>query len=214
MQLLPSSITVSTAPASVEMTTLATARDELGIAGTGSDARIQRYIREASARIVGYCGRDFASAVLVETFRPDPCGRLGQDLDCLLLSRTPVASIASVAEDGAAVDASGYELAADTGELWRIGSSGERTAWSGTVATVTYRGGYAMVTDLPEELEAACLELVRLAWFQRQRDPSLRSESVPGVRDAAYQIGTPGGADGLPDTVRAVLDRYRRLTVA
>lgn len=210
MQLLPYKSVVSTEPASTEMTTVATARDELGLEGTASDARLRRYIRQASTSIIRYCRRDFASAVVVDSFLLDPCA----PPEGLLLSRWPVASIVSAAEDGSDVDAAGYDLVAKTGELWRVGSSGARICWSGTTVAVTYRGGYAMVTDLPDDLEQACLDLVRLAWFQRQRDPALRSESIPGVRDASYQIGTPGGDDGIPDTVRAVLDRYRRITIA
>jgi hypothetical protein len=216
MNLSPWTTVTVTDAASVEMTTLATAREELLLTDAAQDETLARYIRQASGDIVRYCNRDLAQATVTDRFRPPrhrvTYGGVVQRVELLLLSRPPVTAVASVVEDGTTLTTADWELDEDSGRLWRLDSDGNRASWAPAPIAVTYTGGYVMVTGLPDELERACLDLVKARWFARGRDPALRSESVAGVGDFAYQIGMPGGGTGgIPDTVAAVLDNYRRV---
>ena len=62
-------LTVLTPATSRALTTLGTAKDELGISGTDDDARLSRWIDEASERIETYLGRVLASETVREIFR-------------------------------------------------------------------------------------------------------------------------------------------------
>jgi len=123
-----------------------------------------------------------------------------------ILKRYPVETIISVAEDGNALDPSYQELDADNGLLWRLDGEGFRTWWRHiTTLTVQYTGGYVLPANVPLRLQTAALTMIKHRWGTRERDPSLRQVSIPGVIERQYWVGGPGVGD-IPPEVAGVLD--------
>lgn len=205
----PYDITIDIAAASKDMTVLAAVKTELGITGTADDAWLALVIQEESAAACSYCNREFARETVTESFRLE-----GEDrcVTGLYLSRTPVASITSVVEDGVTLTAADYELAAADGRLYRLDGAGNRSAWARAKIAVTYAGGYIMLSTLPQDLERAVRTMVKHRWYARQRDPLVKAASLDGVMSEQYWVGDVN-SDGTPAEVTAVLDRYRRIAV-
>lgn len=202
--------TVSSAAASKDLTVKATVKTELGISASTHDTFLDTLIHQASAEIVSYIGRDVASETLVDRFRCIDA------VDYLWLSRHPVSSISSVTEDGITVTSANYELDAASGKLWRLDDDGEPITWETDVPIiVTHVSGWALLGDLPHDLERCCIDLVKARYYARTRDPMLRSESVPDVYQVSYQIG--GNAEtmgGIPADIAGRLDAYRQIALA
>jgi hypothetical protein len=203
------------------LTTLATAREELG-AKRKDDDKLRRWITVASAGVVDYLGRPLALETVAEIFRPPGGTYRGggsldhpRDADVLRLSRHPVASIVSVVIDGTALDpASDWELDAEPALLYRVGPFGIRAGWYGAVIAVTYAAGYALPDDLPRPIGQACLLLLRHRWMTGDRDPTIRAENVSGVIDTQYWVGgMPGENAAMPPEAAALLNPYRELRI-
>ena len=199
-------LTVLTPASSRALTTLATVKDEIGITDDTADARLQRWIDEASERIETYLGRVLASETVRETFR------LTGAPGCLGLARRPVAAVASIGVDGAALASDQYEIDATAGLLYPI-SGDQRVRWFGYTVIVTYTAGYTSISALPRPIEAACLGLVRHRWAARDRDPMLRSLAIPGVATEQYWVGATGDDGDMPHEIAALLDPFRTVTV-
>lgn len=199
-------LTVTSAASSFALTTLAAVRSDLGVdITTVPDADLAALIADASGAIASFCGRVFAREGVTETFRRT--GRWAPP--ALALTRRPVASIASVTEDGTALSAGDYELSAADGMLYRL-SADARTCWTGTKIVVAYTGGWLLPgaggANLPAEVERACRQAVAALFHGRDRDPTMRSESTADV--SAQSWLDPDAADGgLPAPVAAVLRR-------
>lgn len=199
---MSSILTVITPAPTYDLTTLATAKDEIP-STTISDATYVRYIREASDVIASYLGRVLAQETVSESWR---CVRSSQ----LVLARYPVASIDSVTVDGTALAPTEYEANLAVGQLWRLSSDGSRRIpWcDGNHITVQYTGGYALLDSMPYAIEAACLSLIKHKVAARGRDPSLRSRTIDGVGQEQYWVGSTGGTPGLPDEVATWLEPF------
>lgn len=216
--LSPYMTTVQTAATEKDMTTLADVKSELSIANGGSDEKLSRLIREASADCVRYVERVLAQETVTDFYRAnrlltDGLSGLRGRVEALQLSRWPVSTIGTVIEDGVTLAASGYELNADAGELWRLDGSDQRIGWARAKITVAYTGGYDMPDGLPEDLQRACIDMVKSLWFRQSRDPLVRQESVPGVLEQQFWVGAPGDNGALPPDVTARLDPYRWIPV-
>ncbi len=205
----PYDLAVTAAAASKDMTLLATVKTELGITASTDDAWLALVIQEESAAAVAYCNREFARETVAESFRLEGEERC---VAGLYLSRVPVASIASVVEDGVTLTAADYELAAADGRLYRLDGDGNRSTWARAKIVVTYTGGYVMLTTLPQDLERAVRTLVKQRWFARTRDPLVKGASLDGVMSEQYWVGDVNTV-GMPAEVTAVFDRYRRIAV-
>ncbi len=204
---MTSSLLTVLTPASIRaLTTLATVKDEIGITDDAADARLQRWIDEASERIETYLGRVLAGETVRETFR------LRGAPGCLRLARRPVAAVASIDVDGATLANDQYEIDATAGLLYSIGGD-QRTRWAGCTVAVTYTAGYVSVQALPRPIETACLGLVRHRWAARDRDPMLRSLAIPGVVTEQYWVGATGDDGAMPPEIAALLDPFRTVTV-
>lgn len=208
-------LAVTTPAAETALTTIARFRNEIGAHDVDAeeDALIAAKIDEASAAIDNWLRRTLAREVVSETFRLDP----GEAPETLRLERWPVVSVASAAEDGVTVAAAEYELDADAGLLHRLDASGYRNIWVAAKSiVVAYTAGYKMPAEsgrtLPADLELAALMLVRSWWHGRARDPLVRAESIPGLRDVTYWVGGAGSGP-LPPEVEALLGPYRRAMV-
>jgi len=82
---------------------------------------------------------------------------------------------------------------------------------------VTYQAGWLMPDDaernLPADLEAAAIAMIKAARFIRDRDPTLRKESFL-QRDYEYEVfEDKTGAGFFVGAVKATLDRYRPIMV-
>jgi hypothetical protein len=217
---MKSIVTVLATAPSYDLTTLATAREELG-AKRKDDAKLRRWITDASAGVMDYLGRPLALETVIETFRPAGGAYRGgglldhpRDANVLRLSRYPITSISSVAIDGTALDpASDWELDPEPALLYRLGTVGTGAGWYGAVIAVTYAAGYALPDDQPRPIGQACLLLLRHRWTG-DRDPTIRAENVSGVIDTQYWVGgLPGENAAMPPEAAALLNPYRELRI-
>lgn len=202
------SILVVTAPAARRgLTTVATVKRELGIAGSADHDLLENLILQASVTIEGWCRRTFPREDVVETFR------LSAEQAVLHLARWPNVVFASIIEDGVTLTADDWEGDSATGELWRLDGADHRIPWPAAKAVVAYCAGYLLPgdpqRDLPEDLERACLETVKARWFARLRDPLVKGEQIQGIASADYWVPpTSTGDPGLPPGVIGLLQRH------
>lgn len=201
-------LTVTTAASSFDLTVLATVKAALGVdpANTKFDALIaNQWIPQASAAVATYCNRVFARETVTETWRNVyECGPL-------MLSRHPVASIASVTVDGTTLSASDYEYDAKTGFIYRL-SSDARIAWYAAKIVIVYAGGYVLLGELPHEIERAAVLLCKYYRYTLAQNPLIKRENIPGVIDTEYWVMAEG-SPAMPRDVTDLLDPHRSLAV-
>jgi hypothetical protein len=205
-------ITVLTPAETHDLTTLAMVKTELGVTGSSSDAHLQALIQQASGEIASHCDRVFALETVRQTFqsRDRPWPRRPTACTPLVLARWPIVEISTITENDIAVSTDEYSIDAAEGLLYRVVSAIE-FGWWGTDIVVEYSGGYALMGDLPFDIERCCLDLVRSYWHGRSRDPSLRSEVVPGVIEQSWSaIDSLPMRGGIPADIAHRLDRYKR----
>jgi len=207
-----SSLEVITPAACMDLTILETAKMELGIpdTDTSQDDNIAILIKQASGVVADYCNQVFGAEEVVETFWADAPSEWARSF---MLSREPVISIDSVTIDGVVIAPSQYRVASD-GHLHRLDTVG-MTFWALTsTAVINYTAGYVLLDDLPYGVERAALSMIKTFHSGVGRDPMVRSESIPGLRDVSYQVGSLGDSESLPPEVTALLRPYRRLVFA
>lgn len=188
------------------LTTRTNVKAAMRITTTDYDTLIDLLIPQASALIVGGCGLEtdkagsiasFGLETLVATYRD--CGSdRGEVLT--LPWRVPVASITTLTEDGVALTAAAgdFELVSTKpGKLRRL-DDGSPTWWSSAAIVVTFTAGWSLPGSVPPDMEAAAIEQVRAMVFSADRDPAIRSESVPDLASKSYAL--PGG-----DTFKGVI---------
>ena len=199
-----------TAVASGALATLADVKSELGLASTDLDTTLSRYLDACSAAAQTYCNRTFAQQSMRDTFRSivdQPLGVLVGGDRSLQLAAYPVATIASVIEDGETLaDGTGFIAEMSSGLLSRLDEYGDVARWTGEKIIVTYDAG---ADPVPADIVDAVIEWVKFRYFARSRDPGLKSEKIDGIYEASFLWGTgPGGPGDMPVAVAAVLDRY------
>lgn len=203
-------VSVTTAASVSALTTLDRAKQELGITGNQYDDVLRSKIREATADITA-------------RFHADPRETLTETLwnvrraERLVLQRRPVASITSITVDDIAWTGS-YRLDPKSSILYAFDSSGYPTRWStAKTMAVVYDAGWIMPgqsgADLDASIESACLELLQSFWLSRGRDPSVKRESIPGLADVEYWVGSIGAAGSLPPSIEEKLQTFRRLPI-
>lgn len=210
MSASPYRTVVVTPGASIDLTVLNTVKTELGITNTTNDAWLQTKITQASAAIAASCDRVFQQETVADYFSLD--WRTCRSNGALVLSRTPVASIVSLIEGNATIDASNYEFDEQKGMVWRMLSNVRGGYWFGGQIVITYVGGYELLTTLPFDLEQACILLVKGSWFSKTRDPLIKSVSIPDVASYDYWGGGAGGQGAaFPPDVENLVAKYRRV---
>jgi hypothetical protein len=198
-------LTVTDAAESYNLVTLARVKAELGITGTDSDDLLNEIISEESATVADYCHRVFPSETVSETFRLKlMTGELLPEE--LILSRRPVTAIASITENATVLASDDYETDLPAGLIYRLWDDcrGRWPAW-GFKIVVAYTAGY---TTTPAAVSKACLTLVKHRWSARTRDPALKSETIEGVGQKQFWVGSTGDVGDLPPEVADALDRY------
>lgn len=200
---LPYKTTVTTAASTYDLTVLETVKEELSITSSATDDLLSRLISEQSAVAAAYCGRQFAQETIVDTFRVfcGPC-------QPLVLSRSPIDSITTIVEAGTTLAADDFEYDSDSGFVWRL-SGDDRSTWADGKTEVTFIAGYELLAELPRDVERAVLQLIKLSYFGRTRDPRAKSETVEGIGSIDFWVGNVPGKSGLPADVTELLNPYR-----
>lgn len=194
-----------------DLTTLATLKADLGITDSTNDTVLQRYLTAASEAIKNYCNRVFQVETVTDEFwaQRDPYpSTFASGLAPLQLSRFPIkaAGVSSVVENGTTlVDATDFRVDYTLGHLTRIDGSAYPMRWPAYPISVTYQAGYVTI---PAALVEAVIRLVRASWYARLRDPMLRQENIPGVREAQYWISSPADGGNLPPDVVGLIEPY------
>jgi uncharacterized phiE125 gp8 family phage protein len=214
-------------PAESELlTTLDRVKSELQIATDANDEMLKAKIAEASSDIQAAVGKRLPREDVKETFwhdhdvHPLRAARFGNPAQTtLFLNRTPVSAIASVTVDDIALDSSQVRLDPDAGLIDRLSPDGFPCSWCFCKSViVTYTGGYVLPGNtgrsLPYGIEGAVVALVSDYWASRGRDPTLRSESIPGLIDRQFWVGAVGDPGLLPPRVLASITQFRRPAVA
>lgn len=168
-------------------------------------------IRQWSAAIESYCGREFGERGLEDVFR------LQAPRPTLMLTAYPVSSISAVVEAGTTLAEGDYEADADAGILTRL--RGDFVSlWRPGKITVAYQAGYVLPSDdaeaepstLPADIERCCIELVARAVQSQGRDPALRSYESPDVETITFMDADKiVMKSGLPADIATRLDQYR-----
>lgn len=205
---MKSTLTVTGPATSRDLTVLETVKSELGITDNANDERLSRWISQASGMIESYCRRVFAAETVTEVFR------INASIEELTLSRFPVRSVALVSVDGVALESDDYEIDKINGILSRLDSDGDDTiCWPYGKLLVSYSAGYELLQELPQDIERACLELVKLMSSSSSRDPLAKRIEIPGIRTVDYWVGSLGSNGAMPPQVVAALDPYRNVRV-
>lgn len=210
-------ITTVVAAGSADLVTLATVKEELDIASadTSKDSTLTRYLRSASRAALQYCNRrTFATETLKDEIRPEivPHSVLSGLFDVLQLSMWPVQTIASLTEDGTPLTGgTDYLLDLATGQLTRLDAAGSRTVWNAKPKIVQYDAGYDAV---PDDVADAVIRMVTARYAAKGRDPTVRSEDIPGVRSIQRWIATGSDAGNMPPEITDMLDNYRVSVIA
>jgi len=194
-------ITIITPPTTNMLTVTATAARELAI--SDATAGLQELIGQASDVCARYCGRPegFGRATVRQTER-------NVNLPCIILDRDIAPAITSVIEDGTTLAVTDYEL--DGSLLYRL-SGDYRIQWRATVLQVNYAAGYTLLTDLPQDIERACLIVLQAIYSSRGRDPHIRSESADGVGSVSY-LDPRSVSDALPAQAITLLQPWRKMS--
>lgn len=170
-----------------DLTTVDSVKLDLGLdpLDTEQDEWIAAQIKQASSAIASMCNRAFGAETLSNYFNVGWC--YGGPLE---LSRIPVTEIVSVTEGSSALAADHYELDEESGLLWRASGTGLwRGNWLSGACHVQFIAGYQLLTTLPYDLERAANMLIKRNHYGKTRDPSVRSESIPGVMSVDYSSG-------------------------
>jgi hypothetical protein len=218
-------VTVVEGAASRKLLDFVYVRDMLKLSATDiSDAKLNDLIDEVSADIEGACNRGLVEETVSEEWRLTRAER------SLWLSRWPVGAVTSITENSnAALDTTFWQVDYDSGQLWRMDGADGRQNWFGIdlryqsaaigKVVIIYRAGYVPAddtgTNVPADLRAAALEVLRDRYFALGRDSYLRGEEIPGI--IKYQYGFGSGAQtmsGFSTSVERTLARYRRLYAA
>ncbi|MCS3690943.1 phage head-tail connector protein [Bradyrhizobium elkanii] len=209
-------ISVVTTPASsYDLASLSDVKDELGVKDNSSNALLQRYLTSASAAVAQYCNRVFPAETMTETFwasRDRGWRKVLPSVQDLQLSRWPVQSVTSVTENGnALVEDIDFKVNAENGQLVRLNTNGYPRMWPVYPIVVVYTGGFATI---PADVEDAVIRMVTKRYVSKGRDPSLKQESIPGVREVQYWIATGADSGNMTPDITDILDNYRTPAIA
>jgi hypothetical protein len=213
-------VTTPAADAAARRLTTAQKVQDVLFGGTATDTTlINTFIDRVSASAAAYCrlAKDpigtvptFGRETCRATWRKLPCGLRGPQL--LLPWRVPVSSITSIVEDDETlVVGDDYKLLGAA--VLERRSSGFPVRWSSGEIVAVYVAGWVVSTSgaVPDDIEAAVIDQVKLMYQTRKRDLTLRSEQVPDVYSATFSVagGDSIGASGLMVQVESALGDYK-----
>ena len=212
-----STISVTGPASSIGLLTIPQARIATGVE-TGRDTELTMLVEEISAEIASLCNvrgdgtnpPTLLRETVTETWRPGTeCMSLPTRL---YLSRRPVKTGLTVTEGGATLtENTDYRLEPVLGAIDRIVASQPIpwSWWAGFATDYTIVAVYeAGLASVEPELRAAAMELARLRWTDKSRDPGLRAERVDGVGSVEYWVRA-AAEQSVPASVLDRLARYR-----
>lgn len=208
-------ITVTTAATNTSLTTCETVALELGFSTPLSDNDrmvLDRHVKTATALIENYCKRKFAQQRISETLP-------GNGRRLLMLSRFPLITLHGITKEAVAVSSSDYTIWDSEASLIQHDTSWDFTNNDLDYA-VDYTYGYTLPSDrlsvtsytLPEDIQQACIDVVRSLHYAREADSSIVEETVPQVysakRGKTGQGGGVGGVMGISAQAAMLLEPY------
>lgn len=202
--------TVMTPATSKLLIDLATVKSVLGIADASQDVFLNLQISWVSNAIAQYCNRVLVVETIKDEFwlqrEPYPWMLPGGVMP-LQLSRWPIVAVTSITEDGTAlVDGTDFRVVYETGQIERLDSNLWPKKWPTLPIVVTYSAGYS--TMEPSIVDAA-MRMIAARRAARGRDPFLKQESIPGVREAQWWVATGTDAGNMTPDIVDILDNYR-----
>lgn len=224
-------LTVTTPATSRDLSTVDAWQAQSGIAVSGADAAaVAQLITAASRAIEQFCNRVFAREVLRETIWPERDAypyQVPGGIEVLQLQRWPIAvdgdgNVAVQVKEGAGaaqrtlVLDDDYMADTEIAHLIRLNQSALPMPWPAQRFVIEYTAGWVVpgqadagtLATLPADVTDACNRLVTGRWYERKRDPFLKSVQVEGVDRVDYWI--PNGDTGnFPPDVADLLDNYR-----
>jgi hypothetical protein len=220
---LRSILTITTPATDLTLLTIDEMRAAVGVIGGGSDAALRAMEKRVAAAIMTECGIAVGAGAaptlrretLTETFRQEI--RYAAAPDALVLARRHDVAIASIVEDDVTLLDADFVVDPESGIVTKL-CNDFPAWWFARKIVVVYAAGFVTV---PEDLKQAAIDFMRLAWFEKNRDPSLKSEVVliPDVRrvERTFWVGSVPGQSNegpVPDIVAGQLTRFRNMMVA
>ncbi len=212
-------LTVTTPAPSKDLTTLAAVKLELGITNGASDAALKSLITAASRAAANKCNGELIYEAVSEQFRPYPFidnASLTNAPEFIWLRRLPIVAVAALVEDDVTlIEGTDFEIDHQAGRLIRLYND-MPTRWHFRKLVAQYGGGYIFPgttvapATLEADLERAVIEIVKDMWFATGRDPLIKSENIPGVREVQYWVGSVGSDGGWPPRVTDLLGPFQR----
>lgn len=207
------------AGATRRLTTAAKVKALLGETSSTYDTLLETIIDQISDDCARYCAlaSDSAGAFATfgaETLRATWYANSGVRDDVLFLPWRPKVSVSTVVENGVSLVA-GTDYRLLGGQLQRIVSAAPAVWEPCYEVVVTLTAGWTLPAGVPSSLEARVIDQVRMVFAGRNRDPSVRSFSVPDVYQAAYSVagGDTIGDSGLLKSLEAALASWRRVAL-
>lgn len=216
MVVLNDRITIVTAAESMDLTVKATVKDRLGITVATFDSTIDSIIIGASEAIRRYTGARFAGQEITELTE-------GRSSELLRLNDYPVLSVSEIKLDDVVVDEADY-----TGQRFDQGFVFQKDKWDDTrgeyLYAIRYIYGYNLpsftsnplsVPDLPPSIEEAAILTVKNFFLSRDRDSTIKKESVPDVYSVTF--GGSGNVANVDTLITAdiqnLLEPFRRYKI-
>lgn len=157
----------------VDLITVASAKEHLGITATTWDAVLQTLVTRVSGMVERYCDRTFASTAYTEDYD-------GDGSEVLLTRQSPIVSVTSVHDDqnreftsATLIQTTDYYVDTAKAAIKLIGGRFSRGVGNVRVA---YTAGYA---STPDAVAISVADIVGL-YFNRRRSGGIASQSLGG----------------------------------
>jgi hypothetical protein len=219
-------LVVTTPAPDYSLLSIAELRSAAGVSDGSKDTDLLALGLDVAAAIARHCRIVSAGAspvtlrkeTLTETirFRTGPLllgntiqARQVRERDCLLLSRRPIVSIASITQDDTLLDPTqDYEIQSAAGLVLRLASDRIYT-WVAEKIVVVYDAGWATV---PGDLKRAAKMVVGSLWAAGTRDPNLKRIQIDGVSVREFWVG-PATDPFIQNDVEDLLRPYTDIRV-
>lgn len=198
---------------------------------------IERSIDRCSAAASDYCNRQFGIAEYQIVANLERGYRDGHlligDISPLMIPYWPITSVVSVTETDAdgtittLVENTDFEVVNKVAKFYRLDSYGRQrdwwpqkkvtiVCWAGYVLPGQILGNFPGAEMLPAHLQDAIGRMVATRYFERSRDPFLKSETVEGIMRIDYRDSGTSPEDGgnmSPDVID-ILNNFRQPVLA
>lgn len=216
--MMRSTLVVTTPAADLSLLTQAERREAIGVTDGSQDTQLAGLDLRLAAAIMAECGIAVGAGseptLLQETLTQTFWSVHVAEIE---LARRHNVEVVSIVENETTLVETDFAAKAESGLLIRLFSD-RPYRWCANKVVVVYKAGFVTV---PGDLKQAAMDFMRLAWAEKGRDPSLKSEvvDIPDVRrvERGFWVGSvPGQAsDGaVPDIVAGKLTRFYNPMVA